>query len=280
MAVDATPGGAPLGLVSVLGRAIASVFWERFVTALIVLNAITLGLETSKSIMASFGDILVAVDHIILAIFVAEIVARLIVHGRRFFMDGWSLFDLFIVALALLPSTGSFSVLRALRVIRVLRLISAVKSIRRVVAGLLQAIPGMGAVIALMLLIFYVFAVMATKLYGDNYPELFGTIGASAFSLFQVMTLEGWASEFVRPVMEKHPQAWLFFLVFILITSFAVLNLFIGIIVDSMQQEHETELQEDRVRSEATFDEILTELRALRGEVQALRARGVPPSST
>jgi voltage-gated sodium channel len=142
---------------------------------------------------------------------------------------------------------------------------------RRVVAGLLHAIPSMGAVIALLLLIFYVFSVMATKLYGVNYPALFGTIGTSAFSLFQVMTLEGWAAEIVRPVMEKHPSAWIFFIVFILITSFAVLNLFIGIIVDSMQREHEAELAEDRVRSEANFDEILAEIRALRREVDAIR---------
>lgn len=245
--------------------------WERIVTTLIVINAITLGLETSGSVMSRFGTLLTFIDHLILAIFIVEILTRIFVHGRRFWTDPWSLFDFFIVAVALLPSTGSFSVLRALRVIRVLRLISTVKSIRRVVTGLLTAIPSMGAVIALLGLIFYVFSVMATKLYGTHYPNLFGTIGTSAFSLFQVMTLEGWAAEIVRPVMEKHPRAWIFFIVFILITSFAVLNLFIGIIVDSMQREHEAELKEDRVRSEANFDEVVDEIRALRQEIAALR---------
>ena len=245
--------------------------WERVVTALIIVNAVTLGLETSPTVMRQFGPLLTFIDQLILAIFVIEILARMAVYGRRFWSDPWSLFDFFIVGVALLPSTGNFSVLRALRVIRILRLISTVKSMRRVVTGLLTAIPSMGAVIALLGLIFYVFSVMATKLYGTHYPQLFGTIGTSAFSLFQVMTLEGWAAEIVRPVMEKHPRAWVFFIVFILITSFAVLNLFIGIIVDSMQREHQAEEQDERIRSEANFDEVLDEIRALRQELVALR---------
>ncbi len=181
--------------------------WERTITALIVINAVTLGLETSATVMSRFGALLIFIDRAILAIFVVELLARITVYGRAFWRDPWSLFDFFIVGVALLPATGSFSVLRALRVIRVLRLVSTVSSIRRVVSGLLHAIPSMGSVIALLLLIFYVFSVMATKLYGDNYPQLFGTIGISAFSLFQVMTLEGWAAEIVRPVMETHPHA-------------------------------------------------------------------------
>jgi voltage-gated sodium channel len=244
--------------------------WERFITTIIIINAATLGLETSKTAVATIGPLLVALDRIILAIFVVEIATRVFAYGGRFWRDGWNVFDFFIVAIALVPATGSFSVLRALRVIRILRLVSTVSSIRRVVSGLLHAIPSMGSVIALLLLIFYVFSVMATKLYGDNYPQLFGTIGISAFSLFQVMTLEGWAAEIVRPVMETHPHAWVFFIIFILITSFAVLNLFIGIIVDSMQREHEVEIAQDRIRSEANFDEVLAELRALRRDVDSL----------
>jgi len=255
-------------------------FWERFITTLIIINAATLGLETSRTAVASIGDLLVAIDNTILAVFVVEILARLFVYGLRFWRDGWNVFDFFIVAIALVPATGSFSVLRALRVIRILRLISTVSSIRRVVSGLLHAIPSMGSVIALLLLIFYVFSVMATKLYGGDYPQLFGTIGTSAFSLFQVMTLEGWAAEIVRPVMESHPWAWVFFIIFILITSFAVLNLFIGIIVDSMQREHEAELVQDRIRSEANFDEVLAEIRALRREVDSIKGGAAPRAAS
>ena len=265
------------GWLAAVKRIIETPLWERTVTALVVLNAATLGLETSATVVSRVGPLLSFVDNAILAIFVVEIVARIVVYGRAFWRDPWSVFDFFIVGVALMPATGSFSVLRALRVIRLLRLISTVKSIRRVVTGLLSAIPSMGAVIALLSLIFYVFSVMATKLYGAHYPNLFGTIGTigtSAFSLFQVMTLEGWAAEIVRPVMEKHPWAWVFFIVFILITSFAVLNLFIGIIVDSMQREHQAEGNEDRARSDANVDTILAEVRLLRSEVAALRGVG------
>jgi voltage-gated sodium channel len=265
-------GSRPGAWLAGLKAIIESSAWERFITALIIVNAATLGLETSPTVMSRVGSLLVLIDQAILAIFVVEIVTRIIVHGRAFWRDPWSLFDFFIVGVALLPATGSFSVLRALRVIRVLRLISTVRSIRRVVTGLLSAIPSMGAVIALLGLIFYVFSVMSTKLYGGDYPQLFGTIGTSAFSLFQVMTLEGWAAEIVRPVMEKFPWAWAFFIVFILVTSFAVLNLFIGIIVDSMQREHQAEEAEDRLRSEANLDIILAEIRLLRGEVEELRS--------
>jgi voltage-gated sodium channel len=264
-------GSWPGSALAAVKAIIESLAWERFITALIIVNAATLGLETSPAVMSRAGSLLVMIDHAILAIFVVEILARITVHGRAFWRDPWSLFDFFIVAVALLPATGSFSVLRALRVIRVLRLISTVRSIRRVVTGLLSAIPSMGAVIALLGLIFYVFSVMSTKLYGADYPQLFGTIGTSAFSLFQVMTLEGWAAEIVRPVMEKYPWAWAFFIIFILITSFAVLNLFIGIIVDSMQREHQAEQAEDRLRSGANLDIILAELRSLRREVEELR---------
>jgi voltage-gated sodium channel len=268
---DNRAGSGPRYWLASVKEIIETPAWERAITALIVLNAITLGLETSATAMRQAGSLLTFIDHAILAVFVVELAARMAVYGRAFWRDPWSLFDFFIVGVALLPATGSFSVLRALRVIRVLRLISTVRSIRRVVVGLLSAIPSMGAVIALLSLVFYVFSVMATKLYGGNHPELFGTIGTSAFSLFQVMTLEGWAAEIVRPVMEKAPYAWVFFIVFILITSFAVLNLFIGIIVDSMQREHEAEQAEDRQREEANFDELLAEVKLLRREMEQVR---------
>jgi voltage-gated sodium channel len=247
-------------------------FWERTIVVLIIINAIVLGLETSPSIVGQLGGALRLIDNIIIAIFTVEITLRLFAFGRSFWRDGWNVFDFFIVAIALMPSTGGFSVLRSLRIIRALRLISTVKSMRRVMTGMLRAIPSMGAVVALLALIFYVCAVMATKLFGDQHPELFGTLGHSFYSLFQVMTLEGWADKFVDPVLMTHPFAWIFFLIFILVTSFAVLNLFIGIIVDAMQSEQEEELDQDRVRSRANFDTIMAELHALRAEVGALRS--------
>lgn len=260
-----------------LGVILGSPGWERFIMIVIIVNAIMLGLETSTGVMNTAGGFLMALDTVILTLFAAEIIARIYVYRGAFWRDAWSVFDFVVVAISLIPASGNLSVLRALRIIRAFRLISAVPSMRRVVGGLVGAIPGMGAVIALMLLILYVFSVMATKLYGETAPDLFGTLGTSAFSLFVVMTLEGWA-EMANRVMEKHPSAWLFFLVYILITSFAVLNLFIGIIVDAMQQEQEAEMRADRERNSASLETVLAEVRQVKQELTALRkSMDAPP---
>jgi voltage-gated sodium channel len=254
--------------------------FQRTITALIAINAVTLGLETSATAMDLAGGLLRTLDRLILAVFVLELAAKIAVYRTRFHHDSWNIFDLVVVGIALIPATGSLSVLRALRILRVLRLVSAVPSMRRVVSALLQAIPGMSSIVALLSLVFYVFAVMATKLFGSSFPEWFGTIGASAYSLFQVMTLESWSMGIVRPVMEVYPLAWLFFLPFIVVTSFTVLNLFIGIIVDAMQSQHEAEQQEERDARDAIEQKgaddraaILAEIRSLRAEIAELRNR-------
>ena len=249
---------------------------ERFIMAVIIANAVVLGLETSKTVMASYGHVLELLDHIMLGIFVVELTARIIVHRLAFFRDPWSVFDFIVVAIAVVPSTENFSVLRALRVLRVLRLITALPALKRVVAGLLAALPGMGSIVLLIGLIYYVFAVMATKLFGDDKPELFGTLGDSLFTLFTVMTLEGWTNDVARPVMQNHPYAWVFFVVYIVITTFMVLNLFIGVVVNAMQEEaskadaEEREVEREMIQEEAA--PILAAVTGLRSEVAELRA--------
>jgi len=246
--------------------------FEAFITALIAINAVTLGLETSSTVMAAAGPLLYAIDQVIISVFVLELLARFAVYRSRFFHDPWRIFDLVVVGIALIPATGSLSVLRALRILRVLRLISVVPSLRRVVTGFVSALPGMGSIILLLGLVFYVFAVMATKLYGASFPDRFGDIAASLYTLFQVMTLEGWSDGVVRPVMEVYPLAWLFFIPFIVATSFTVLNLFIGVIVSAMEEEHEAEASAERHEMQEDQETILRELRALREDVKALRA--------
>lgn len=249
--------------------------WEYFIIAVILVNSVTLGLETDPRILAAAGPLLHVVDKLILAIFVAEIAARLIAFRLRFFRDPWSIFDFAIVAVALFPASGPFQVLRALRVLRVLRLISIVPSLRRVIGGLFAALPGMGSIFVLAFLLFYVAAVMATNLYGASFPEWFGSLGASLYSLFQVMTLESWSMGIVRPVMEVHPHAWLFFVPFILVSTYAVLNLFIGVIVSAMQEEGEAEAQADQLSGQVQNAEILAELKSLRAEIAALNGKQV-----
>lgn len=245
--------------------------WEQFIIAIIVVNAVVLGLETSPEVMAAAGPSLLALDKIILGIFVIEIVLRFYAFGWRFFRDPWSIFDFLIVAIALIPASGPFTVLRALRILRILRLISVVPSLRRVVGGLIGALPGLGSIFALLLLVFYIFAVMATKLFGADFPEWFGSLGASSLSLFQIMTFDSWSSGVLRPIMEIYPWAWAFFVPFIAATAFTVLNLFIGVIVSAMQDEHESSAHEDRQKIQSETELVLAEVRALRAEVADMR---------
>jgi voltage-gated sodium channel len=256
--------------VTALTRLVESRRFDIAITILIIVNAITLGLETSAAVMAEWGPLLMALDRAILGVFVAELLARILVYRTRFFRDPWRVFDLVVVAIALMPATGSLSVLRALRILRVLRLVSMVPSLRRVVGGLVAALPGMGSIMLLLTLVFYVFSVMATKLFGAAFPDWFGTIAKSAYTLFQVMTLESWSMGIVRPVMDAFPYAWLFFIPFIVCTTFTVLNLFIGIIVSAMQAEHEEEATAERQALQGEQELILAEIRALREEVKAL----------
>jgi len=257
--------------VTLLAQILAHPLTERAVLALIIVNAVTLGLEATPPAMAAYGPLLHAVDRAILAVFVVELMARIAVHRLRFFRDPWSLFDFFVVAIALVPATGSLSVLRALRVLRVLRLVTAVPSLRRVVGGLVKALPGMGSILLLLMLIFYVFSVMGTKLYGPTKPELFGDLGRTAYTLFQVMTFDDWSAGVVKPLLVEHPFAWAFFVAFILLSSFMALNLFIGVVVSALDEERAEDAP--KLTRPAGIDErILAELAQLRAEIAALRA--------
>ncbi len=226
------------------------------IIGLIVLNAITLGLETSPTVMAHVGPWLLALDKFILGVFVAEISAKLYAYRWRFFRDPWNVFDFLIVTIALIPASGPLAVMRALRILRALRLISMVPKLRFVVEALLHAVPGIASIAGLMALLFYVFAVMATGLFGADHPAWFGTIGKSMYTLFQIMTLESWSMGIVRPVMETHSYAWLFFIPFILLATFTILNLFIAIIVNTMQTLHDaTHAREQAAIEDAVHSE-------------------------
>ena len=246
------------------------------ITVVIVVNAISLGLETSKTAMAAFGPWLRAIDTAALWVFTLELGLKLTAWRGRFFRSGWNLFDFAIVAIAWLPAAGPLAVLRALRIMRVLRLVSVVPQMRAVVGALLRALPGMGSILAVLLLVFYVAAVMATGLFGADFPDWFGSVGASMYTLFQVMTLESWSMGIVRPVMDVYPSAWLFFVPFIVATSFTVLNLFIALIVNSMQTlqgETQESLRQEAVVAHDEREALARQLEALTTEVGALRRR-------
>ena len=258
-----------------VARIVESGFFQNFIIGLIIFNAITLGMETSDALMQDYGSLLTAIDTIVISVFVVEILLKLIAYGLGFFRSAWNIFDLSIVTIALIPASGPLTVLRSLRILRVLRLISMMPQLRMVVEALLRAFPGITAIAGLMLLLFYIGSVMATGLYGDSFPEWFGSIAASMYTLFQIMTLESWSMGIVRPVMESHPTAWLFFIPFILIATFTMLNLFIAIIIDAMQSMHEKVQQEEQTNMEDALHEehqqLGSEIRALRQEIGLLR---------
>jgi voltage-gated sodium channel len=265
-----------------IARLVLSPVFQKTVVALILLNAVTLGLETSKTVMAGWGGLLLAVDRVLLMLFTVELALRIYAFRGRFFRDPWGWFDLVVVAIAWLPASGPLAVLRALRVLRVLRLVSVVPSLRNVVEAMLAALPGMGSIVLLMILIFYVAAVMAVKLFGGAMEEQFGDLGTAFFTLFQLMAMDDFGN-IVREAMEHSPMAWLFFIPFSVVATFVVLNLFIGVIVESIQTLREqrqgtdaaaAQVATEAARSEAHLDAqlLLTEIRALRAEVAALRA--------
>jgi voltage-gated sodium channel len=244
--------------------------FQNFIIILIILNGISMGLETSKSVMESFGSIIHAFDIFVISVFTIEVTLRIIAHRISFFKDPWSLFDFFVVIISLIPSSGSFQVLRILRVLRLFRLITVVPQMRKIVAALISVIPGMVSIIGLMSLIFYVFAIMATSLYSETFPQWFGTLGESFYSLFQIMTLESWSMGIVRPLMEQHPLAWTFFIPFIFVATFIMINLVVAIIVDAMSiiKEEEIEKIEEVKVSE---NELKNEIKSLQNEIQELK---------
>ncbi len=278
--------GTPSALRNKIDRFLNLGWVQHTILALIIINAVLLGLETSHSFMAHSGHWLKAADKAILSVFVIEIAARLYVHRLAFFRDPWSVFDFAVVAIALVPASGPFAVLRALRVLRVLRVLTIVPSMRRVVGALLSAIPGLSSIALVLLLVFYVFGVIATHLFGQQFPDWFGHLGRSLYTLFQVMTLESWSMGISRPVMEEVPYAWAFFITFILFATFTMLNLFIAIIVNAMQTfqegEHQDTIQTVEQVGQSIEHELHAEVQSLRQEIGALKAllsERLPPAS-
>lgn len=250
-------------------------WFANFILGVILVNAVILGALTAVEPGSRLYASLIAADRLCLGIFIVELGLRLIAWRARFFKDPWSVFDLAVVAIALVPASGPLAVLRAFRVLRVLRVLTIVPSMRRVVSALLGALPGLGAIVMLLGLIYYVFAVIATDLFGQRFPDWFGTLGESFYTLFQVMTLESWSMGISRPVMEAFPYAWAFFVPFILIATFTILNLFIAIIVNAMQTFTEQDHAQERADQQAVQDQrelaLQQQLQSMSQELRELR---------
>ena len=245
--------------------------FQNFIMALIILNGITMGMETSKSLALKYDIFFSLFNTIVLSIFTIEIILRIFVYKTSFFKDPWSIFDFVIVAISLVPTSAGFEIFRVLRVLRLFRLITVVPQMRKIIVALLSVLPGIGSIAALLTLFFYIFALMATQLYGEAFPQWFGTLGDSFYTLFQVMTLESWSMGIVRPIMELYPLAWVFFVPFIFMSTFIIVNLIIAIVVDAMN-EMNTEEEEAIVQEIQSGDDTMQqEILNLRSDIQELK---------
>ena len=253
-------------------RLVESHLFQRSIIALIVINAVILGLETYPGVVDAVGEVLHVINSVIIAIFVVEIALRIFASGWRFFTNGWNIFDLLVVVVALIPASGSSSVLRVLRLLRIMRLLSAVRSMRLVVSSLGAAIPGMASIGGLLVMVIYVFAVSSTTLFAHLRPKEFGDLWLSAASLFRIMTGDGWA-DFVTPIAAEQAWIWGYFILFAVVTGLVVLNLLVAVIVESMDRMKAEQLSEAIDEDQRIDEQILDEVRRLRAQVTALESR-------
>jgi len=261
---------------SVLEREIERPWFRHFIIILIVINAIVLGVLTYHEYLPHGLVVALEVfDRAVTWVFAIEILLKLFVYRGQFFRSGWNWFDFVVIGVSMLPGGAGFSVLRAMRVLRVLRLLHIIPMMKRITEALMKALPGMGAIFAVLALVTYVAAVMATNMFGDtDNPEvalLFGDLPRSAYSLFQVMTMDGWRFEVVQKVIDDgNPYAWIFFIIFIFIASFAILNLFIALVVEALASEQKALIEEGFVEMEGDFEGELDQAEDQRSEMVRL----------
>ncbi|MCL2785420.1 MAG: ion transporter [Propionibacteriaceae bacterium] len=252
--------------------------FERVILVVILLNTVVLGLETSELIMANYAVTLELLNFIFIGIYVAEMCLKLFAYHLKYFRSGWNVFDFIIVILSLVPAGGVFSglrILRVFRVLRVLRLVTGLKPLRKIVSSVLRSLPSIGWTVLLMVIVYYVFAIVGIHLFRPESPERFGTLGLAFATLFQLTTLDSWPS-IVHPLTEAHAWAWVYFVLFMLIAAFILINVILGIVVDSLHQqdkEDEKEIIDAAADSGAmVHEQLLAEVLRLKGQIRVVEA--------
>lgn len=265
--------------------------FQRVILATILLAAVVVGLETSSTVMATWGRVLHTFDAVVLGVFILEVVLKLLARWPRpqaYFTDGWNVFDFVIVALCLLPvgDTHFAAVLRLARILRVLRLVTALPKLQVLVGALVKSIPSMSYVGLLLGIHFYIYAVLGVFLFGPRDPAHFGSLGSALLTLFQVVTLEGWV-DFMRVQMPgtaeylaasaaglpPGPHPWVapvFFVSFILLGTMIMLNLFIGVVINGMTEAQAEQLQAKHAREQGGVN-LEGEIALLQQQLDALR---------
>lgn len=252
-------------IVSFSKRVTGSMPFTVFIVMVILGNAVVIGMETYPSMQVRYGENLHLVDKIILGIFIAEIMLKIIACGRRpydFFRDGWNTFDFIIVAAAFIPGIQSqTTILRLIRLLRVLRLLSALPSMQVMVLAVVHSIPAIGQMALLASLLFYIYAVIGQTWFGAHDPQYWGTVHIALLSLFRVLTLEDW-TDLMYTTMERYPYSWVFFVSFVLFATFVIFNMLIGVILNSMDEARKT-IRDEQAR--AHLPDLLDTVKTIRG---------------
>ena len=261
--------------LNIFGKIVYSKFVQNLVIACIILNTIQLGLDTSAWWRNTTGNFNHILDSVFIWVFALEIILKLLSDKHRFFTSSWNIFDFLIVAVSFVSGNGVFSILRAFRIVRALRLLYRIPKLRVITASLFNSIPSIGWISLLLVIWFYICSVITTNLFGAKFPDWFGSIGKSMYSLFQIMTLESWSMGIVRPVMQEFPYAWLLFLPFIIFATYTVMNLFIGIMVSAISDAQKEYREKSDDEETNPSDAILAELKSLHSELAALKTANI-----
>lgn len=255
-------------------RIVSAKLFERLIIGLILLNGVVIGAETSSTAVAWAGDWMNFANHAILSVFVIEAVLKITAvwpHPGRYFRDPWNLFDFTVVTLSLIPATGQFAmVARLMRLLRVIRLISTIPELRLIVSTLIRSLPSMGHVVLLMGILFYIYAVMGFHLFHEHDPTHWRTLGIALITLFRIVTLEDW-TDVMYIAMELHPLAWVYFVSFVIVGTFVVVNLFIAVVINNLDEAKQERL--DQLTEPTSRDQLLKELRDVRESLARLERR-------
>ena len=261
-------------LVKISSGLVSSSWFEYFIIAVIIVNGILLGLETSAAIAGAYGRWLELGNQIALGVFIVEAILKMVALWPgilRYFRDGWNVFDFMVIVFALIPATGQFAMIaRLARLLRVVRLISAIRDLRLIVAALVRSIPSVGHVIMLMSIVVYIYAIMGFHLFHAHDPENWGSLAVSLLTLFNIITLDGW-TDVMDTAMQQHSYAWIYFVSFVVVGTFVVINLFIAIIINSLDETKRGHLQE-RLEPVSRQD-LMRELRATQETLKRLEER-------
>ena len=271
---ESTPQAGTNWLLDGCRRLVEANRFEYLIIGIILFNAALLGLGTSPSIERDYGSWLNLANNVILGVFVVEALLKLAARWPRplrYFTDGWNVFDFTVIVLALIPATGEFAIVtRLFRLLRVVRLISTIKDLRLIVAALVRSIPSVGHVLILMSIVVYIYAIMGYHLFHEHDPVHWRNLGISLLSLFRVLTLEDW-TDIMYTAMEAYPWAWVYFVSFVVIGTFVVINMFIAIIINSLDDAKTERLR--KLEGPPNREELLREIRATQSTLRRLEQR-------